>query len=483
MAIQGVKGQPNTYYVIKGTTNPASMADYWSSLVTKQKEQLYNQSLNLALQEAKTAENRYEAEQKAFLKAQQEINKQQQRLGKEMRGLQVKQLQSAQDLLEAAAPVTSTRETMVPTGGSSTKTRNEAYQKLQKRRTDLYVKKVDLQNAEQALEGTELAGNYADPIKAIDDEIKNLDQKMGTFTEEEKKEVGTTTKTGGGRYKKDLETTRTKDVSGIEPVDFTAQIAELQKELDVLDAVERQSTAPEKPSVDVLGRTREIAGYSSPYTLEEEPMLAQRAAQMEERYGVKPQTEYAGRGIDFTAGDVLAPTDLMDEPPEQQYLGEAGVLPVQEPPMRNDIMEPAPRFQEPMVEPQPFGTPEFTPSEYNLFQELTRGEGLKLPDQGKIKEKRTEKLISNLEKATRNTRQEAQLIAERADKKGSYQELVKQLYSAAQGAPSKDRVVYRDNAYQELEKVYGKDPETFDKAVELLITLDSLEMGTLPDEE
>lgn len=64
-----------------------------------------------------------------------------------------------------------------------------------------------------------------------------------------------------------------------------------------------------------------------------------------------------------------------------------------------------------------------------------------------------------------------------------WRDLVIKLYSPPANSDANQRIRMRDNAYQELLKVYGDDKDTMAKAAEFLISLDALEMGALPYNE
>ena len=536
MAVSGIKGAPGTYYVIKGSVSPTDVAGYWSSLVTQQKKQLFDNALSIALQEAKTAENRYEAEMAAYQKVAKQYADAKMKVSKQMNDLQVKELQSAQQLELKAAPSVSTREVYTTDTGTSggraggRPPANETYEGLKKRRSDLSVRRADLATKATALTGTPLYADYQKSVAEIDQEIQRIDTKT-----QQMERAGTTTTpvdggtagTTSGKKVRELETTRKTDVSGIEPLDLQEQIDALQKELEGINAAEAAMRAPTAPTGDVLGRTREIAGYGS-RTLE--PMRGDLSKyqdlerRMMEKYS--PTTVPKERPTLPVSSQVM-PDYLKEEPFPMK--GEARRLPALQPGMPLDIEEPGSRFDvmgQGDVRQIP-GVPEFSPipprppvsqiaqplvsqppdkarfpgPRLDIIREepfpgprldvittppgqaeMTEPQkGLKIPSKKQIKKKETEDLITAIEAGTNVMKDEARAIQATEDAPSSYQAIVKQLYSTAHGKPAYDRVRVRDNAYQELQKTYAGDKETLGKAVELLITLDALEMGALAD--
>lgn len=487
MAIQGVKGAPGTYYVIKANVNPVSQAAYWSNLVTQQKKELFQNALSIATAEAKTEASAYEAQLKAFTQTQRDLQRERSKFAREISKLSTKQAESVQRLKEKQLERKSTTTGSSSGTGGASKGETDL-ERLYQRRAALYDDLAKLSVSANALgPDSELGAPYQQASEDIDKEIKRLSTQIKN--KEAELEQGQTT-TGGTTSKSGSSSRTTKSglvvPEGFEGLSLADQIAKLEEELDAITAQEQALQAPTGPQTNILGRTRELAGYGG-FTPQENEAFAARAAQMEQnfqqRFGAPvPQ----GKGS-FTAGDVLAPRPLIDEgeEPPIPMLGSAGVLPLQEQPLPNDIVEPAGRFKQDLQPPpQPFGTPEFAPmpTELDYLESITGGPSLKMPDQKEIKQKQTEQLIQQIEAGTNKTREEAKQMSSQATDASDYRNLVKQLYSTAQGKDAYQRVRVRDNAYKELEKTYGDDKETFNNAVELLITLDALEMGTLPPE-
>jgi Spy/CpxP family protein refolding chaperone len=484
MAIQGVKGAPGTYYVIKANVNPVSQAAYWSNLVTQQKKELFQNALSIATAEAKTEASAYEAQLKAFSQAQRDLGRERSKFAREISKLSTKQAESVQKLKEKQLERESTSTGSSSGTGGASKAETDL-ERLYQRRAALYDDLARLSVSAEALgPESELGAPYQQASDDIDKEIKRLTTEIRN--REASIETGQTT-TGGTTSKSGTSSRTTTSglvvPEGFEALSLEEQIGELQKELDAITAQEQALQAPTGPQTNILGRTRELAGYGS-FTPQENEAFAARAAQMERNLSQSfGSPELVGKGS-FRGGDVLPPMDLMDEPQPQGMLGSAGVLPLQEQPMPNDIVEPAGRFQQDLQPPQqPFGTPEFAPmpTELDYLESISGGPSLKMPDQKEIKQKQTEQLIQQIEAGTNKTREEAKQMSSQATDASDYRNLVKQLYSTAQGKDASQRVKVRDNAYRELEKTYGDDKETFSNAVELLITLDALEMGTLPE--
>jgi hypothetical protein len=364
----------------------------------------------------------------------------------------------------------------------------------------LSVRRADLATKATALQGTPLYADYQKSVGEIDAEIQRIDTKT-----QQMERAGTTTTpvdggtagTTSGKKVRELETTRKTDVSGIEPLDLQEQIDALQKELEGINAAEAAMRAPTAPTGDVLGRTREIAGYGS-RTLE--PMRGDLSKyqdlerRMMEKYS---PTSIPTERPALPVSSQVMPDYLKEEPFPMK--GAAGRLPALQPGMPLDIEEPGSRFDvmgQGDVRQVP-GVPEFSPipprppvsqiaqplvSQPPGQAEMTEPQkGLKIPSRKEIKKKETEDLITAIEAGTNVMKDEARALSEQEDAPSSYQAIVKQLYSTAHGKPAYDRVRVRDNAYQELQKTYAGDKETLGKAVELLITLDALEMGALAD--
>lgn len=112
MAIQSVKGQPNTVYVIKGKNDPTTMAQYWAQMVSQQKYQLVNQAIQIATQEEMQAAKTDAERQKVYERQLNELNDRYDKLNKQRQDLIVKEQQA--ELKEDLAKL---EQTTITTGG------------------------------------------------------------------------------------------------------------------------------------------------------------------------------------------------------------------------------------------------------------------------------------------------------------------------------------------------------------------------------
>lgn len=139
MAIQGVKGAPGTYYVIKANVNPVSTANYWSNLVTQQKKELFQNALSIASAEAKQEASAYEAQLQAYSKAKSDLSRERSKFANEISKLSTKQAESVQKLKEKElVRKTTTTGSSSGTGGASKG--DQDLEKLYQRRAALYEK-------------------------------------------------------------------------------------------------------------------------------------------------------------------------------------------------------------------------------------------------------------------------------------------------------------------------------------------------------
>jgi len=351
MAVQKIKGQEGTVYVIKGNANPASQAQYWSQLVSQQKNELVANALKIAMSEEKQAAKSDLERAKLFAKEQQELAKRRDRSLKELNQLGAKE-EVARQREQIAKMVTITEPAQGAssgTRGTSTKATPAAVQareetKLLVRYKELSAKYKTLENEERELERlfredgeTTMANNkqanaksYAEQAKFYTDRIEDADgvNGDGVITQQEIGKLlppgsyGTTEETTETEAKKDKKGRRYK-AGKLDSVDLTSEKDRVQAEIDKLDSQLKGLTIPEPTArPTLLARTAEIAGRGpsmgqveerGPSTTED---LAGVEAQMMEKYFPNREFDTNAQGQptsleeDITAEELLPPFEM-----------------------------------------------------------------------------------------------------------------------------------------------------------------------------